>query len=265
MPRIKLLIEYDGTDYVGWQFQDNGLSIQQVMEQALEKILGETVRLHSSGRTDAGVHARGMVAHFDTTKSISLKAYIDGVNGLLPPDIAVREACDADPDFFARFDASGKWYRYSIYSSAVRSPVEARYSWHLKKTLDLHLMKQAAALLVGTHDFGAFRSSRCSARGAVRQIYSIELLQEGAMIHLDIRGSGFLRNMVRIIAGTLAEVGLGKRSVESIEELLQGRDRQLGGRTAPASGLCLMEVYYDPSAREARKARQGEKALDRAG
>ncbi len=247
---IRLSIEYDGSCYVGWQIQPNGDSIQGVVEAALERIVGTPVRLHSSGRTDAGVHARGMVAHFSDKSSIPLRAFCQGVNRFLPDDIAIRNVSEAPPGFHARYSALGKWYRYSIYRGEIRSPLNGRRAWHLRQSLDLDAMRHAAAELVGRHDFSAFRSSGCNAKTSVREIYSINLCEEGDLLHLDIRGSGFLRNMVRILTGTLVEVGRNERPVGDIARLLRNGDRTCSGMTAPACGLCLMEVVYDGGEKE---------------
>jgi tRNA pseudouridine38-40 synthase len=244
MRNIRLTIEYDGTGYAGWQVQPNGLAIQQVMENALGKILKEPVRLYSSGRTDAGVHARGMVAAFQTDKLIPLQAFSDGLNCLLPPDIAVREAVEAPVGFNPRYDAQGKHYRYTIHNGRRRSPLCRLYAWHLPRTLDLAKMRQTADQLVGEHDFAAFRTTGCAARTTVRRIFSVEVARAGDFVQIDVKGSGFLRNMVRIIAGTLVEVGLGKLSPEDVGKLLTAPGKSTAAMTAPAKGLCLMEVFY---------------------
>lgn len=243
MRTIRLVIEYDGTDFAGWQFQPNGTSVQQVVEEALARHLGAPVRLYSSGRTDAGVHARGMVAHFETDRQLPFGAYREGVNRLLPDSVAIVSAEEAEPGFHARFSAKGKWYRYTICNRPVRSPLAGRFCWHIRRSLDTEAMVLAARILVGEHDFSAFRTSGCNAKTTKRLIFSVQVTAEGELLHIDVRGSGFLRNMVRILAGTLVEVGLGKRSVDSVQRLLQG-DSGDSGQTAPASGLCLMEVWY---------------------
>lgn len=244
MRTIRLTIEYDGTDYAGWQIQPNGLAVQEVVENALAKVLGEHVRLASSGRTDAGVHARGMVAHFVTLRDLPLAAFREGTNQHLPPDVAIREAMEAPSGFHARFSARGKWYRYTLYRGEVRSPLAGRTSWHIRSPLDAEAMAAAARCFVGTHDFAAFRSSSCEARTTVREIFSVELVHAGELLHIDVRGGGFLKNMVRVMVGTLVEIGLGRRPAGDVERLLQGGARRLSGRTAPARGLCLMEVWY---------------------
>ncbi|TLM64762.1 MAG: tRNA pseudouridine(38-40) synthase TruA [Deltaproteobacteria bacterium] len=247
MRTILLLIEYDGTDFAGWQLQPNGRSVQEVVEGALAALLGEPVRLHSAGRTDAGVHACAMPAHFTTARELPLRAFRDGVNRLLPPDVAVREACEMPDGFHARFQAAGKWYRYTIDRRSVRSPLAARRSWQVRGRLDLAAMREAAALLAGEHDFAAFRTSGCAARTTVRRLDRLDLVEEESFLHIDVRGSGFLRNMVRMLAGTLVEIGLGKRPAADIARLLAREQGVRTGATAPPQGLCLMAVDYPDS------------------
>lgn len=244
MPLIRLTLEFDGTAYAGWQLQPNGVSVQEVVEGALARILGEEVRLTSSGRTDAGVHARGMVAHFKTDRVLPMSAYREGVNRHLPPDVAVREACEAPDDFHARFSARGKRYRYLIQTGPVRLPLHARFSWHVRTPLDLEAMKRGGAAFAGRHDFAAFRGAGCDAKTTEREIYSVEIGREGDLIVIDVRGEGFLRHMVRVMVGTLVEIGMQRRPAEDIARLLREGCRTSAGRTAPPQGLCLMEVWY---------------------
>jgi tRNA pseudouridine38-40 synthase len=244
MQTIFLTVEYDGTDFVGWQRQTNGRSVQEVLETALARVLGSPVRIHSAGRTDAGVHARGMTAHFETAADLPLTAYREGVNRLLPPDVAVREAAEAPEGFHARFDARGKWYRYAIYIAPVRSPLQGRRAWHLRAALDLAAMHRAAQDFVGRHDFAAFRSAGCDARTTEREVFSVQMENQGDLLLIDVRGAGFLRNMVRVMVGTLVEIGMGRRPHTDVAYLLYQGCRQKAGRTAPAQGLCLMEVWY---------------------
>jgi tRNA pseudouridine38-40 synthase len=244
MRTIVLTLEYDGTSYVGWQTQPNGLAVQEVVEKALAEILGHKVHVHASGRTDAGVHARGMVAHFHTETNLPLKAFRDGVNTFLPYDIAIKEVREMPADFHARFSAKGKWYRYTIYRGEVRSPLIARSAWYRRGNLDLSLMRTAAEILVGQHDFKAFRSSSCVAKTTVREIFSIDVSTDNEFIYVDVKGSGFLKNMVRMIVGTLVDVGLGRRPVEDVAILIAGTDKMVCGQTAPACGLCLQQVWY---------------------
>lgn len=244
MRTILLLIEYDGTDFAGWQLQPNGRSVQEVVEKALEELLGEPVRIHSAGRTDTGVHACAMPAHFTTDRDLPLRAFRDGLNCLLPTDVAVHAAYEMPEAFHARFGARGKWYRYTIDRRSVRSPLAGRRSWQVRESLDLAIMREAAALLVGEHDFAAFRASGCAARSTVRRLDSIELLEDGTFLHVDVRGSGFLRNMVRMLVGTLVEIGKEKRPLTDITRLLVKEPGVRAGATAPPHGLCLMAVDY---------------------
>ena len=244
MRNIKLIIEYDGTAYSGWQVQPNGVTIQEVMEGALARMLGAPAKLRSSGRTDAGVHARGMVACFNTEKGLPLRAFREGLNTLLPNDIAVRDACEVPLRFNPRADARAKHYRYTILLDNLRSPLARHTAWRLPGRLDLDAMRAACSLFVGEHDFAAFRASNCAAKTTVREINSLELVQDGPFIHLDVNGSGFLKNMVRVMAGTIVEVGQGRREPQQVAELLRDGNRQQSGMTAPSHGLCLMQVYY---------------------
>ncbi|GAM10985.1 tRNA pseudouridine synthase A [Geobacter sp. OR-1] len=244
MRNILLTIEYDGTNYAGWQVQPNGIAIQQVVETALASLLKETVRLHSSGRTDAGVHALAMPASFTTTRTIPLKAFTAGLNSFLPPDIAVREAIEVTPEFHPRREATEKHYRYSIHVSPNRAPLARLYSWHLRGPLDIDAMKRGAAYFAGEHDFAAFRATGCAAKTTVRVVNSVTISADGELLLIDVQGVGFLRNMVRIMAGTLVEIGLGRRSPESVRELLLSPARSAAGATAPAHGLTLVRVSF---------------------
>jgi tRNA pseudouridine38-40 synthase len=246
MRNIMLTIEYDGTAYSGWQVQPNGLSIQEVMEGALAQMVGCQTRLRSSGRTDAGVHARGMVACFHTEKSLPLRAFREGLNTMLPHDIAVRDAWEVPLPFNPRADAVAKHYRYTILLDNLRSPLSRHTAWRLGGRLDLEAMRHACAEFVGEHDFAGFRASNCAAKTTVRRIHSLDLVEDGSFLHLDVNGSGFLKNMVRIIAGTVVEVGQGKRSPDDVARLLREGNRQASGITAPPHGLCLMQVFFSP-------------------
>ena len=246
MKTIGLLLEYDGTGYAGWQRQPNGLAIQELVEGALARVIGTPVVLHFSGRTDAGVHARGMVASFVSPRDLPLSAYREGVNCLLPLAIAVREAWEAKPDFNPRRDALGKWYRYTIYNDTIRSPLARNTSWHIRGHLDTVAMTAAAGDFVGRHDFSAFRAAGCEARTTLRDIFEATVCRQEQLLHFDVRGGGFLRNMVRIMTGTLVEIGLGRRPADDVARLLREGERSRAGRTAPPQGLCLMEVWYGP-------------------
>jgi len=244
VPRVKLIIEYDGSEYVGWQVQPNGVSVQQRVEEALEQLLGEVVRVHSSGRTDAGVHALGMVCHFDSNRELPLSAWRHGLNRFLPQDIAVRHAEVVAADFHARFSAKGKRYRYTLLRDEIRSPQQRKTSWLIRQPLDLVKMCCVAEWFVGEHDFAAFRTSGCAAETTRRKVFSVELIEDGRLLHIDVNGSGFLKNMVRMMVGTLVDVGRGKRPAEDVQRLLSQDPGVSPALTAPAHGLCLMEVWY---------------------
>jgi len=251
--KIRLVLEYDGGAYVGWQRQINGLSVQEVVENALQQIYGAPIRLHASGRTDAGVHARGLVVHFIPPRVLPMTACREGVNSLLPPDIAVVSADSVEPTFHARYSARAKWYSYRVWQGEVRSPLLSRQAWHLKKDLDLKAMQAAAADLLGEHDFAAFRASNCDAKTTRREIFAVTLHQHGQLLQFDIAGSGFLRNMVRVIVGTLTDIGRGRQPVTAIRDLLASGNRCAAGVTAPAHGLCLMQVLYAGDKEDFRK------------
>ena len=244
MRTILLNIEYDGTAYAGWQSQPSGNSVQDVVETALAQVLRQAVRIHSSGRTDAGVHARSMAAHFRAESNLPLSAFREGVNRFLPRDVVIREVREMPESFHARYSAKGKWYRYTIYNSDMRSPLAARTAWHLRGNLNLDALRAAAEFMVGRHDFQAFRSSGCVAKTSFRDIFQIDIIDDQQFIYIDIKGSGFLRNMVRMMAGTLVEIGQGKRPASDLPKLLQGEKGVVCGATAPAHGLCLQEVWY---------------------
>lgn len=244
MPTILVTVAYDGTNYSGWQVQPNGLAVQQVVEEALEHLLKERVQVRSSGRTDAGVHARAMAASFSTGRDLPLRAYVEGVNRFLPADIAIQSARIVPEGFKPITMASAKHYRYTIINSSVRSPLDRLYSWQVREMLDLAAMNDAAGRFIGSHDFAAFRASNCVARTTVRRIDSVRITIDGTRISIDVTGGGFLKNMVRVMVGTLVDIGKGRFTPSDIERLLQGGERKEAGITAPACGLCLIEVFY---------------------
>jgi len=251
---IKLLISYDGTDFCGWQRQKNGPTIQGEIERCLAVMTREEIDLHGAGRTDAGVHAEGMVAHFTTISAISTQDFLRGLNSMLPGAIRILSVDQVDSQFHSRYSATGKCYQYTIYTGSIHPPNLRLYSVHVTSNLNLPAMKMCLAMLNGTHDFSSFENngsrdkSLSSGRGAVRTIYRAELL-EGLSNQLIFQfvGDGFLRNMVRNLVGTVLEVGRGKLSPENFLVILQARDRTRAAATAPAHGLILKEVFY-PSA-----------------
>jgi tRNA pseudouridine38-40 synthase len=246
MPRnLRLLLEYDGSRYHGWQRQKGDLSIQQVLEEALQRLTQEKVTLIGSGRTDAGVHALGQVASFRTGSNIPLKAFHEGLNSMLPYDIAVLEAREAPPEFHARKSALSKTYEYRLLIRSSRSPLYHHYGWWLSHQLDLAAMVAAAAALPGEHDFSAFRASGSGNRNPVRRILAASWqTRAGGWLSFTITGNGFLRGMVRSLVGTMVEIGKGKAQPELLRELLKSGERRLAGPTAPSQGLYLVEVVY---------------------
>ncbi len=244
MTTILLTIAYDGTNYSGWQLQPNGLAVQQVVEEALEQLLKEPVQVRSSGRTDAGVHARAMAASFTTSRNLPLKAFVEGANRFLPADVAIRNARIVPDGFKPITMAHAKQYRYTIINSSIRSPLDRLYSWQVREPLDLAAMVEAAGRFVGSHNFAAFRASNCVARTTIRRIDSVQVTRHIDRITIDVTGGGFLKNMVRVMVGTLVDVGKGRFTPSDIDRLLQGGDRKEAGSTAPACGLCLIKVDY---------------------
>ena len=253
MRRVKLVVEYDGTGLCGWQRQINGPTIQQHLEEALESILGEAIPVTGASRTDAGVHAAAQVAHFDWgAREIPLHGLVRALNSALPESIAVRSAEPAPDSFHARFSALAKDYRYLIDNGSVRSPLRSRFAWWVGVPLDLTAMQRSAWHFVGEKDFAAFRASGCQARTTIREVFGIRITGlPDSMVSIDVRGNAFLRNMVRIIAGTLVEVGRGRRGPDEVGDILASRDRTRGGQTAPARGLTLRVVHYSPPPRQA--------------
>jgi tRNA pseudouridine38-40 synthase len=243
---IKLVVEYDGTDLSGWQRQENGPTVQQHLEEVLARMTGGPVEVVGASRTDAGVHALGQVASFETGSSIPIDGFRMGMNSLLPPAIAVVSAEEVEAGFHARFSARGKHYRYAILTRSSRSPTARHQVWHKGGArLDLAAMRAAAAALPGERDWSAFRAAGCTARTAVRRIDSVDLVEPSPhRVDIEVRGNAFLRNMVRILAGTLVEVGLGRIEPGQIGEIVASRDRTRAGPTAPPHGLTLVEVLY---------------------
>jgi len=243
--RVKMVVSYDGTNYHGFQRQGELNTIQKALEETIGKLSDSAVRVHGAGRTDAGVHARGQVVAFDTDWTIPIERVPYAMNALLPEDISVLSASEVSPDFHPRYSARSKLYSYTIYTGVHRSPFLRRYTYHFARALNVDSMVEAARLFEGTWDFRAFRSSGSPVRSSTRTVYRSELKASGPLLTLWIEADGFLYNMVRIIVGTLIEVGLGKSGPERVTEAILSGDRRLAGPTVPACGLCLECVYYD--------------------
>ena len=243
--RIALGIEYDGSRFLGWQTQPGGGSVQDALEPALGAIAGSAVTLACAGRTDRGVHARQQVAHFDTDATRPQSAWVRGVNALLPESVAVLWAQPVDGEFHARYSAFARTYRYVLLNRAVRPALAARYAgWH-HAPLDVNRMAEAAAALVGQHDFSAFRSSECQAKSPVRTLHSLDIERRGERIDFVLRANAFLQHMVRNIVGTLVYVGKGKHPPQWAKEVLDSRDRALAAPTFAPEGLYLEAIDYD--------------------
>ena len=253
MPVVKLTLAYDGTRYSGWQVQPNGPSIQAEVERALGTLHKAARRVTAAGRTDAGVHARAQVCSFPEERPLPEKAYVMGMNALLPPDVAVTAAALLPEGFDARRSARGKRYRYRIENRPTRFPLGRDYAWQLFRPLDAAAMGEAAALLTGRHDFAAFQASDCEAHHAVRDLGRLEVRAEGEAVVVVAEATAFVKHMVRNLVGTLVEVGLGKRPPAWVAEVLASRDRKRAGPTAPPQGLTLDEVFYpEPGSGERR-------------
>ncbi len=246
---IRLLIEYDGTRFVGWQVQENGPSVQAEILAAIAKVTGEPTAVTVAGRTDAGVHALGQVASFKTRSRIPAERFAPAITSYLPADVAVHRSEEVPKDFDARHSALSKRYRYRVLSSRQRAPLDVHRAWHVRGALDLEAMAAAAQRLVGEHDFESFRSVHCDAPHARRNMLSIAITTAarpptGRYIDFVFHADAFCRHMCRILAGNLVEVGLEKRTPSDLAAVLEARDRRLAGVTAPPHGLTLLEVKY---------------------
>jgi tRNA pseudouridine38-40 synthase len=248
MRRLKLVLEYDGTAYHGWQTQPGLATIQGTLEAALARIVGGAVSMLGAGRTDAGVHALGQVASCAVATRHDPATLRRALNALLPPDIVVRAVEEAPAEFDARRSARSKTYRYTLLRRDHPSALQARYSLYVPYPLLLPPMAEAARALVGTHDFSAFRAAACAAASPVRTVYEATWRPEGPFWHFEITGNAFLQHMVRIVVGTLLEVGRGRRSPAYTREVLESRDRRRAGKTVPSHGLYLVTVRYGDAA-----------------
>ena len=243
--RIALGVEYKGSRYRGWQRQREGVrSVQETLERALSEVAAEPITLECAGRTDASVHASGQVVHFDTPVERPLKAWVMGANANLPGDISVCWAKVMPADFHARFKACARRYRYVIYNDPVRpAHMAEEVTWN-HRPLDVTRMREAARLLVGTHDFSSFRALKCQAKSPIKTVHHLNVIEHGRFIILDVRANAFLHHMVRNFAGVLMTIGAGERPVEWVSEILTARDRRAGGVTAHPYGLYLVQVEY---------------------
>ena len=244
MKNIHLIVSYKGTAYAGWQRQPNAVTVEEKLRTAIFDLTGERITLYGSGRTDAGVHAHGQSANFHTESSIPPERFAVALNTKLPSDIRIKSSREVPEAFHSRFDARGKRYLYHLYLDRIADPFFSEYSWHIDRPLKLEAMQEAASYFKGTHDFKGFMASGSAVKDTVRTISEIRFDLEGKRLTLAYTGNGFLYNMVRIITGTLVEVGFGKIIPESIPQIILSGKRELAGITAPAQGLFLDEVFY---------------------
>jgi tRNA pseudouridine38-40 synthase len=251
--KFKLVIAYDGTGYEGWQVQKTGTGVQEIVETALAKLFPVRPRLHSASRTDTGVHALGMVAHFEIPAAefkIPTRKLALALNAWLPEDIRVLSATRTSEKFHARFDAAGKQYRYFVWNHTAMNPLLRHSAWQVTRSLDLKAMRAAAPLLIGRHDFKSFAASRnYEMKSTVRRLTRCDIKKSGSLLTFIIEGNGFLYKMCRGIVGTLVQIGLGKFPAGEIRRMLAKKDRRVAGMTAPAQGLVLWKVFYSPQRR----------------
>lgn len=244
MRNIKLIIEYDGKSFNGWQKQPTKLNIQGEIERAIGEITGEEIKLIGSGRTDAGVNALGQTANFKTNSNIPIEKIPLALNSKLKKSIVIVSAEEVDDSFHSRYNVKSKTYRYTINNSQNGSAIYRDMEYHFPIKLDVKKMRDAAKLFEGEHDFKGFKASGTSSKSSVRTIYKADVKQDGDRIYIELTGNGFLYNMVRIISGTLLDVGLGKIDVNDIPQIIDSKDRKRAGKTLPAHGLCLVKVEY---------------------
>ena len=244
MNTYKITLEYDGTNYSGWQYQPHQLSIQEAIEEALAQITQTKISIIGAGRTDAGVHALGQVFSFQTEKALSPHEWIRALNGLLPSDIAVQQAEEVPHDFHARYSAIGKIYEYRILQTPHRPALERARLWHIPQNLDVKAMEEAGKYFLGTHDFSSFQNSPTDTKNPLCTVEVFSVNQENALLRIRVQADRFLKQMVRSMVGTLVEVGLGKRKPSDLKKIIQATDRQAAGKTAPPHGLYLVKVLY---------------------
>ena len=242
--RVAFIVEYDGTDYAGWQIQKNDITVQQKIEEALLTLNKGRITVTGAGRTDSGVHAKGQCGHFDIDSDIPAEKFTFILNTRLPKDIRIKKTWEVSEDFHSRFSAKGKRYIYRIFNAPYSSALMGRFTMHVPENLDIEKMRQAAQFIVGTHDFKAFCAQGSSVKTTVRTVSKVEVTKENELIEITVEGTGFLYNMVRIIAGTLIEVGKNKKTPEMVKEIIEGKIRKEAGMTADAQGLTMDEVFY---------------------
>lgn len=245
MRNLKVTMAFRGTNYHGYQRQNNAITVQEVVEGAASKILNSPVTIHGCSRTDTGVHAEMFCFTFQTENQIPLRNFVRGINGYLPDDISVLSCEEVPEDFHARFSCKGKTYLYRIHCSESKNPFATDLALHYRRPINIELMKEAAAFFVGTHDFGSFCADCSKKKDTVRTIYQFQIEMQGNDVRILVKGDGFLYNMVRILVGTLLDINEGRIKVSELEEIMAARDRRLAGRTALPHGLYLHEVYYD--------------------
>lgn len=244
MRNIRLVIEYDGKSFNGWQKQPTKLNIQGEIERAIEELTGEKIDLIASGRTDAGVHALGQVANFRTESNIPIDKFAIAINSKLKKSIVIKSAEEVDEKFHSRYSVKEKTYRYTINNSKYGTALFRDMEYHYPIKLDVDKMKEAVKYFEGEHDFAAFKASGTSSKSSVRKIYKADVYENNERIYIELTGNGFLYNMIRIIAGTLLDVGIEKIKPEEIKNIIESKDRKQAGKTLPPQGLCLMEVKY---------------------
>ena len=242
--RFAAIVEYDGSGFCGWQLQDDVRTVQGVVEKAIGAVANESIRVITAGRTDTGVHASGQVIHFDTSADRSPRSWVRGINSNLPKDVAILWAQEVDNDFHARFRATGRHYQYVILNRPIHPTwLNGKVTWDYRP-LDADRMQAAAAQLTGTHDFSSFRTVHCQAKDPVRELRALDIRRRDEMVFIHVYANAFLHHMVRNIAGVLMTIGAGEREPVWAKEVLDARDRTVGGKTAPADGLCLTAVEY---------------------
>ena len=244
MRKIKIILEYDGRGYCGWQIQPNGISIQETVENAIKKIVKEKTSVIVSGRTDAGVHAEAQVAHFKTKSKMTTFQFLKAMNSVLPNDIVIKNVCEVPPSFHARRSSIKKVYRYSILNREFPSALNFRRVWYISTPLNVEAMQIASKTLEGKHDFSSFRASGCGSKSPIKHIFKIRFDAKKSLLDIFFEGSGFLKYMIRNIIGTFILIGKNQISPKELKKILDAKNRNLAGPTAPPQGLCLISVNY---------------------